>query len=255
MSVNGYLRTERREEVTEGPSMLVDRFEVEPHVRGPGGGVRTGILAALVDSTGGFCGGLAALPDWVVSTNLMLAVGVTDHVGPIRLEARVLRKGGATVVTSVDLRDEGADDRLAATALMTSAVLHPGPERRRFKRPLAIPAPPRVEDPEPVDRFFALHAAGPGVTRLELLDRLRNPWRILHGGATTVLIDAAASAGTGVVTELVVHFVSPARVGPMEAHSTVVGSRAAGERVVRVAVRDAGNGGRVTALAAAVVTA
>ena len=50
------------------------------HLRGPGGGIRTGALLTMCDNIGGFCAGLAALPDgWVVSTNLTASsVGSPD---------------------------------------------------------------------------------------------------------------------------------------------------------------------------------
>ena len=88
---------------------LVGHAEVAPHLRGPAGGVRTGALLTMLDNVGGLSGGLAALPDgWVVSTNLAARVVALSHVGPLRIDSGLLRRGRNNVVTSVQIRDEGA---------------------------------------------------------------------------------------------------------------------------------------------------
>lgn len=60
------------------PHLGVARVEVldatapfAPHSRGATGSVRAGLLLTMLDFAGGLCGGLAALPRWVVSTNLV----------------------------------------------------------------------------------------------------------------------------------------------------------------------------------------
>src|SRR5207344_1171125 len=96
------------------------RAEAAPHLRGPHGGVRTGAVLTLLDYAGGFCAGLAALPDgWVVSTNLTARVVEHAHVGPLRIEAEVARRGRNSVVTPVRMTDEGADDALVADGVLT----------------------------------------------------------------------------------------------------------------------------------------
>ena len=222
------------------------------HLRGPGGGVRGGALLTMLDNVGGLCGGLAALPDgWVVSTNLSARTVRLDHAGPFRIDARVLRQGRASVVTAVEIRDEGAGDALVVDGVLTSAILVPENGPPRWARPLVL------ERRRPARRARAARSPT-GSARTRSTTRrsrcrsptsLRNPWGILHGGAVASLIDLAAEHVTGgITTDVVLHFLAPNRVGPGagDRHAPS-GSRADGT-VLRVEVRDEG-ADRVTALA------
>lgn len=114
-----------------------------------------------------------------------------------------------------------------------------------------------------MEEFFGIEPGVGAVTRLELADRLRNPWGILHGGGLAVLADVAACravAADGVhqgggplaATDTVLHFLSPARVGPVEARCQVLGD-GADRALVRVAVHDRGAGDRLVTLGSVVV--
>ena len=77
---------------------------------------------------------------------------------------------------------------------------------------------------------------------LEINDRVRNPWGILHGGATAVLVDAAATHTIGpdaATADVVLHFLRPGRVGPAIARTSILGRRRDGH-LLRVEVVDAG---------------
>jgi acyl-coenzyme A thioesterase PaaI-like protein len=77
---------------------------------------------------------------------------------------------------------------------------------------------------------------------------------ILHGGVVAALVDLAAEHATrGIVTDVVLHFLAPNRVGPVRAEVRVLGARADGT-ICRVEVRDAG-ADRVTAVAIATAAA
>ena len=95
--------------------------------------------------------------------------------------------------------------------------------------------------------------------------RLRNPWGIIHGGATAYALDVAArslivgatepAAATGaIVTDLVIHYLSPGRVGPLVATATRIGGDGGDggdgrDHLVRVEVRDRGADDRAVSLA------
>ena len=49
-----------------------------------------------------------------------------------------------------------------------------------------------MQRPPPLE-FFGIRPHGPDAVALEITDRVRNPWGILHGGATAVLVDAGMS--------------------------------------------------------------
>jgi uncharacterized protein (TIGR00369 family) len=254
--VGDYFRLERWEipppEGEERPSTFGARAPVDAHLRGPGGGLRTGGLLTAVDSLGGQLSGMAVLPQWIVTTSIMATVSRLAHVGPMRLEGALLRRGRNSVVTGIDILDEGAHDRRVAAATMTCAVLDPGDMDLSFVRPVVAPMPPLVAGAPGPEEFFGIEPGSGMVTRLRLADRLRNPWGILHGGAIAMLADeaacratragspqAVAPGGAFAATDAVLHYLRPARVGPVEARCRVLGSRA-GRTAVRVDIHDVG---------------
>ncbi len=256
--VSDYFRLERREVPPppgdDGPSSVVGRMPVDDHQRGPGGGLRTGGLLTGLDSLGGFTSGLAVLPRWIVTTSLMATVSELDQVGPLRIRADVLRRGRNSVVTGLDVVDEGAGDRHVAAATMTCAVLDPGAMELVFDRPVVSAMPELQAGAAPPSEFFCIEPGDGPVTRLQLDDRLRNPWGILHGGAVAMLADeaacrAAVASGAGgqdgvAAADVVLHYLRPVRVGPVEARCRVLGSRD-GRTTVRVDIHDVGADDRV----------
>jgi uncharacterized protein (TIGR00369 family) len=233
---------------------VVGEVRALDHLRGPGGGIRAGALLTMADTVGGMCAGLTALPGWVVSTNLMLRTVPGAHVGPLALDATVLRAGRKAIVTQVEIRDAGNGSAPVADGVLTSAVLEPEGGPPDFPRPMQL-VPPVTDEPIlPLLEFFSVRAHPDGVA-LPISDRVRNPWGILHGGATAVLVDAAGThaVGEGAVTaDVTLHFMRPGRVGPAVARPTIVGERADGH-VVRVEVVDAGADDRLMAVAVTTV--
>jgi uncharacterized protein (TIGR00369 family) len=256
--VGGYVRVGLHE-IEGGPGdmpRVVGHAPAAAHLRGPDGrGVRAGMLLTMLDMVGGLCGGLAALPDgWVVSTNLSARTVRTEHTGPFRLDAWVLRAGRASVVTAVTIRDEGAADALVVDGVLTSAVLVPQNGPPQWTRPMVIDAGPPPATPLPrVTEWLGPLPVSDAAVEMPLVESLRNPWGILHGGAVAALVDLASEhVAGGVTTDMVLHFLAPNRVGPVRATAVPVGSggaRADGT-VLRVEVRDQG-ADRVTALAIA----
>ena len=253
------------------------KIPIDPHERGPGGGMRAGALISVLDSAGGMMSGLSVLPRWIVTTNLMVRLARLDHTGPLRVGGRVLRKGRTSVVSGMVVVDEGRDDVPVASAIATMAVLEPAEMDLRFDRPVWVPAPAPPPEQVPIDDFFHIEPGSGPTTRLDLVEHLRNPWGILHGGAVAVLADEAATratratratalsgTGSGVadapgedpttpcVSGSVIQYVSPNRVGPIEARAAVIGDRGR-DVVVRVSMHDLGAGERLTALATVTV--
>jgi len=263
--VGAYFRFERWElpppAGSEGPSAFAGRAPIDDHQRGPGGGLATGGLLTCIDSMGGLLCGLAVLPRWIVTASLSVQVLRARQVGPLGFHGRVLRQGRNSVVSSIEVVDEGDGGARVAESVVTCAVLDPGEMALGFSRPLVIPMPPPAAAPEGVESFFGIEPGEGPVTRLRLDDRLRNPWGILHGGAVATLVDVAARraaapdvVGEPATTGVMVHYLAPLRVGPVEARCTPVGTRADGT-VVRVALHDTGAGDRLAALASVTVRA
>lgn len=267
--VSDYFRLERWElPVSAGddlPVSMAGRAPVDAHQRGPGGGLRTGGLLTSLDSLGGFTSGLSVLPQWIVTTSLLATVSELAHTGPLCLRADVLRRGRNSVVCALDVVDEGADDHHVAAAILTCAVLDPDAMALEFERPFVLAMPPPQATPVRPEEFFCIEPGGGPVTRLRLEDQLRNPWGILHGGAVAMLADEAACRATvaavpgavvGVVaaTDVVLHYLRPAKVGPVEARCTVLGTRD-GRTSVRVAIHDVGADDRLVTLGSVTVLA
>jgi len=234
----------------EADGVVVGRIPVADHTRGPGGGLRAGVLLTAIDAVGGLACGLASLPAWIVSTNLMVRVGRLDHTGPLRLQATMLRTGKAATVAAVSVHDEGADDEAVAHGILTSAVLRPAGGPPRLDRPVHISPPPFTASGA-LEAMFGIEPAEGQLTVLRVNDSIRNRWGILHGGGVAVLADVAATravGGEGAAADAVVHYLQPVRVGPVEARCRVAGTRT-DATVVTVSMYDRGNDGRQVALA------
>ncbi len=219
-----------------------------------------------LDSLGGILSGLSVHPRWIVTTSMMATVAGVSHVGPLRLHGRIVRRGRNAVVSALDAVDEGAGDRPVAAATMTCAVLDPGHRDLRFDRPYSVPMPPARPDPPTPEEFFCIEPGTGPVTTLVLADHLRNPWGILHGGAVATLAEVAAcrsvragraavdGGGSLAAGDMVLHYLRPNRVGPVAARCEVLGG-GPDRTLVRVAVHDLGQDGRMTALGSVSVRA
>ena len=235
----------------------VDEYHVEghmddvEHLRGRHCAIRAGALFTMLDSVGGVCGGLAALPaGWVVSTNMSARTVSLAPTGPVHLDGRVLRKGRNTVVTTVDITDAGSG-RLVLACVLTSAILIPEQGPPVWSRPMRLEYPDDI-DSLTMDRWLDAVVVDAATIEMDLRDTLRNPWGILHGGVTAALVDACVEHATsgGTVTDIVLHFLAPNRTGPVRARAARLGRRSDGD-VTRVEVRDEGADRRT---AVAVVT-
>lgn len=232
------------------------------------GRLPTGLLTVIVDSLGGMTSGLAALPDWIVTTNLQLRMAADAHVGtrgapPLTITADVQRRGRSSVVTRVDVCDCSGID--LATAWLTCAVLKPEHGAPQWDRPLRL-EPRTSDDPifmAPPSEFLSSSVIAPGIAEVQVAERLRNPWGILHGGVAAALLDTAARtlvAGDGSdaspagthLTDVTMQYLSPGRVGPIRATATEMGRRGAA-RSLRIEVRDGGADDRLMVLAHAIV--
>jgi acyl-coenzyme A thioesterase PaaI-like protein len=245
-----YIRADLRE---TDEAQVVGHAPVAAHLQHPDGSMRMGALLTVFDYVGGLCAGLAALPDgWVVSTNLAAKRVREARVGPLCIRAQVLRTGRNNVVTGVEIRDEGDGEALIMDGVLTSSILVPENGPPKWERPLSISVGELDDTDVPaIPEWLGLRPIRHGV-EIDLADRFRNPWNILHGGVVAMLVDLATEHVTGRrAADVVLHFVAPNRVGPVDATVQVLGRRSDGD-VARVEIRDAG-ASRVTAIA--VVTA
>ena len=173
-----------------------------------------GALLGLADSVAGLCGGLAALPGWVVSTNLMLRA-VDLRRGRAARAARRRAAGRA---------QRGRDERRASATRAPPTGSSPtarSPRRSSCPRAarrstsgrsgLAAPALDPDDDSRSSPTYLGTRPVGADTLAIDVTEQVRNPWGILHGGVTAALVDLAARHATGgrATTDTVLHFLAP----------------------------------------------
>ena len=116
------------EEIGDGTATLphtVGHFPGTPTTLDADGRLGTDLLTCIIDSIGGMTSGLASLPDWIVTTNLMIrrapdALTGARGTGELTLNTHVLRRGRSSVVTRVDVAD--SDGAAVATSAHRIAI-------------------------------------------------------------------------------------------------------------------------------------
>jgi uncharacterized protein (TIGR00369 family) len=209
------------------------------------GSLRVGVLATLLDSVGGLVTGLAVLPDWVVTADLSVRTWAPMLDARTHGDARLLRRGRSTAIGEVLLH--GGDPAAPGGAgILTSGVLTPDFPLPAEIGEVMVP-PHRPEPPDghaPLPEWLGV-VARPDGAELAVQPKLLNPWGMVHGGVTAMLVDLAVESTTGrLVDDLLVRYLRPGRVGPIRATITE-----RGPRTVRAIVTDEGADGRVVALA------
>ena len=231
-------------EVTSESSAKV-RIPVTPYVTGPDGGVRTGVLATLVDVVGGAAALRSLHPDWMATADLALQV-VRPAVGPyVEARATVLRRGRTTLVIEAlvfDVEHDGSDPAgdgsegagsPLAWASMTFAVL-PGRDTNPMQD-VSSDLPVRwaltgsgLEGPVDDVLSISVDDAASGLVSLPIRPYLRNSFGAVQGGVMATLGEVACVEmlgadigfeGVPVVTDLRVAYLSLGRVGPIVSRS------------------------------------
>jgi uncharacterized protein (TIGR00369 family) len=248
------------------------RMPVTPHILGPDGGVRVGVLATLVDVVGGSAALRSLYPDWLATADLTIQ-SLRPARGPfVEARATVLRRGRTTLVVEalvVDVADDGSErvgvhgaTGPAAWATMTFAIL-PG----RAGVPMGNVSsdyPVRWSmsgaglDAPVIDALrIGVENSATGQVVLPVREYLRNSFGAVQGGVMALLAEVAAtemlgsarasSDGPVVVDELQVTYLVLGRSGPIATRSRMLDAadESAGGRVV-VELVDQGDRDRLT---------
>ena len=176
----------------------------------------------------------------------------------------MLRAGRSAAVARITATDQR--DGQVATGWITCAALTPENGPPEHARPFHRLLHPLDDDPAACPRLEEFFGVRPGADPtegwLDVTEPRRNLWGILLGAGVAVLIEhtalgAVAGVPVGqptpdlVVTDAVIHYFSPGRVGPVVARATPVGGRDR-EEIVKVDLLDTGADDRP--LTTAVVT-
>jgi len=246
------------------------RTRVTPFVTTPDGGVRSGVLATLVDIVGGAIAARVLRPDWMATADMALQM-----VGPIHgpwVEARgsVVRRGRTTLVieamvvcTEEDGTDSLVDDRPGepvAWASMTFSVLAAENPHSSIQASGELPVRWAFEGgglDRPVLEALPVEVLDAAAGRLSLDVRpyLFNSFRAVQGGVIALLAEAAGAEALGaahgldgtsfVITDLQIAYLALGRVGPVVTAVQVLGTGPDGRAGAVVELRDTGADNRL----------
>jgi uncharacterized protein (TIGR00369 family) len=241
------------------------RTRVTPFVTTADGGVRSGVLATLVDIVGGAIAARVLRPDWMATADLSLQL-----VGPVRgpwVEARgsVARRGRTTLVIEalvVCVDEDGDDTRIdgrtadpLAWATMTFSVLPAQNPTSSVQAAGELPVRWSFDGGglgRPI--LDALHVEvldGPtGRLSVAVRPYLFNSFRAMQGGVIALLAEAAGAEALGaahgldgasfVITDLQIAYLALGRVGPVVTSARVLGTGPDGRAGAVVELRDTG---------------
>ena len=245
------LWTERDAEATRSGLPVV------PEIRGPGGDVRLGALATLVDVAGGELAVRSARPDWVATGDIVLHRLRAVRGDSVEARPALVRRTRTTIVLEVGLAD-GAPEPLGL-ARMTFAIV---PAREGQRRMAVGSDAPRTEFAlpgsgleEPLAARLGMRCVDAAAGRLELAlgPYTVNSLGALQGGVAALLACLAAEAagaealgGPCAARDLALDYLSLAREGPVATAAALL-RRDASSALLRVESRD--GPGRLTTLA------
>lgn len=239
-------------------------------VRDASGAAGLGYLVALVDVNTAMVGLCASQPDWSATADLMIHEVAPLVHGPTILESHLTRAGSRLVVVGVDIYDgDGVDDLddlrdpieqpRVATGLVTFARVPAATSTASatwdpmstigVRRHLDLPGPLPTE--ALLDRIgLVVVDASEGVVELANSPYVQNSRGRINGGVLGMVFQGAAEAAVPghVGSDLHIHYLASARVGPVRTQTVLV--READDHVVcRVVATDAGGDDLVVAQA------
>ncbi len=240
---------------------------VRDDLRDANGALRIGPIVYSVDVATGLAMGVTVLADdrWVVTTDVDIRLITPVTNGPLRVDAEVLRAGATTVVSAFTLHDESTG-RIVGAGTCTGRPFPFEFDRALLDVPIGVRrqhAPTEPVGAESLPAYLGFRITEGGAVEVDVAGWLRNPWGILHGGVTACLVDVSAEvAGAAVlgrpahVAGMTVRFLAPGRVGPARAVPRLLSTdtAAAGAVLAEVKVTDVGAGGRLLAVASAVIS-
>lgn len=250
----------------EADGIATVRMPVTPHLRGDRGGVRLGVIAALVDIAG--ASNLAELiyPDRMATISLSLQSRRAARRGPLFARSSLLRRGSRQLIVSVEVREGGgAEDfdrgQALAQALLGFSRLQRRPEHPDLPPPAQRPSLRRMAHPAArLDRSLLERAAlrvvdaAAGVVEIENHAWVRNSFGTLNGGMAAILVEVAgeqaARAELGpeaVAQDLELYYVGQSGAGPIRSRATRL-RVGADDCVSRVELFDTGAGDKLLAV-------
>jgi acyl-coenzyme A thioesterase PaaI-like protein len=222
-----------------------------------GGGLSAGPLMTVVDVLAGSLVGRVLAPDWMATAQMSVHLGDPPGDGQVVADATVVRNGRTTVVVEVLLSASGPPGaaRPFGEAMLTFVRL---PRRDsnldlsgfevRYGEPTTFA---RADSGLHVSWDDAIGARvldpAAGRVAVEVVPYVRNSFGAVNGGvvASVAELAARALASSSLAapmrsTDVVVHYLTQGRVGPLSTTASVVREHP-GASLLRVEVRDDGD--------------
>ena len=230
----------------------------------PSGAPSMGILGTIIDIAGGFAAIGIAEPDWVSTSNLDIHRLGRRAVDELSARTSVLRNGASRIILSVEVSGTDSEGtHPVATATMSFAGLKrrrgtPTYKLRPGEQPKWLTGGPSRYSKLLFDQI-GLVDQGAGVVSLQLSTYVRNSSKVLQGGSTAILAEAGAlsaaraqGASAPCVTDMMLRYLAPARVGPFVTDSTQPASDR-NLKATNIRLLDSGAGNRLVAWCSALV--
>jgi len=112
---------------------VVVTLDLRDDMRGPAGALEGGIVSTLIDVAGASAAA-AATRQLVLTQQMSISFLAPGRVGPIAAAGRTLRIGRDGVVSEVRVTDEGNEERLIATGVVTLKLVGDLPDVSQFER-------------------------------------------------------------------------------------------------------------------------
>lgn len=231
-------------QLTEDGAAMVGEVRVTPMLRPPGGATaRPALLATVADCLAGTPACLLTRPRLALTLDIVVRLTSPVTGEHLRVDARVLKQGTRTIATEVHFTDTDSGE-LAASSYLTFT---PSPR----PQDLAPPAMGQMRTPGvlsvPLPELVGARTVAPGVVEIDHRPLVTQNSGTLQGGIVALLGELAAETLTGrPVVGLDTRYLTTVRVGPAR-----TAARLLGQGLVRVEVRDSGNGDRLAALVTA----
>lgn len=216
---------------------------LRPDLADADGRLRVAAVLMGIDMGAGLAAGQAVVPGWTVTADIEARLVGSCTVGPLRVDSRSIKPGRTMSVVESRVVDAGADDALVALATANHGVLEPtfDDEFRMMdvgaRRDFAPPADPG----ESLEAYFGIDLEADEL-QIDITERTRNPWGILHGGLTGLLVEQAARrAGVVEPCDFVTRYLRAVKEGPGVIRVAETVDRGE-QRLVRVELIDAGTG-------------
>ena len=228
--------------VTGADDVMTGEVSVTDEIRAvPGGQARVAALSTVADVIAGSLSSRAIQPRLTLTLDLTTEV-VGDASGDtLAMAATVLRAGRSTVVTEVEFRTPSSGC-LAAVSQLTFV---PSPRPVDVLPPGLHPRASTGRFAEPWERQTGVRTLEPGSVEVDCSPAVVQLSGTLQGGMVILIAELAAESLAGApVVGVQTRYLNSVRIGPARATA-----RHLGAGVYRVEVRDAGNDGRLAALA------